>query len=481
MADDLRGRRVDVTSELRGILVDLFLTASQAIARRLQAAGLPLTVKVTRTVVERPEPASWQLESRDETRNILASGRAGLPAPSLAQREIDTANRCGVMLAKAARETLPFFAPFSSKTWPLIEQSGSGSAVPDYRHDPGGWTTLHIVLPALRQRLEGLPRLDHADAAAAGAFADEVLRVAHDDQLRYRILVPLSGLDLDVAEGDAISRGHASLRRLSAAEQGEWFEYDERQSVWSLVDMEPPQVLLELHVSGPRAAQEILSRNQASAVVAAFQVHGFPVAGRLAAEYSDPAWVVPAVLRFPLTLPGHAKSESAITSRDFSGVLATANLLAGYNLAQPDSPKDLALHRFVAGLARQNDADAVLDFAIVLEALLLPYDENARRGDIGYRFRVHGAHYLAEDPAQRYGLAKQLSDLYDLRSRLVHGRQYPAPDQIAFTRDSARDLARRGLLRALYEGFPTAEEFNRMVLNLPDLPALGDADPRHQP
>ena len=37
---------------------------------------------------------------------------------------------------------------------------------------------------------------------AASAFADEVLRVATDDKLRYVTRIPLSGIDLDVMQGE---------------------------------------------------------------------------------------------------------------------------------------------------------------------------------------------------------------------------------------------------------------------------------------
>jgi len=84
-----------------------------------------------------------------------------------------------------------------------------------------------------------------------------------------------------------------------------------------------------------------------------------------------------------------------LTASDLRAVVETAGMLERYDLDRPKSSQDLALHRFVAGIARQNATDAILDFTIALEALLLPYDRNARRGDLGYRFHIHGAHYLA--------------------------------------------------------------------------------------
>lgn len=157
-------------------------------------------------------------------------------------------------------------------------------------------------------------------------------------------------------------------------------------------------------------------------------------------------------------------------------MVATAQRLAQHKIMQPQSPQDLALHRFFAGEARRgvtdflpgvadrNAADAVLDFTIALEALLLPYDENARHGDLGYRFRIHGAHFISGDVGDRPAMARKLSAIYAARSRLVHGGQYPTSEEIKAVRDDARDLARRGLLRAVREGFPDAAAFNRMIL-----------------
>jgi hypothetical protein len=211
-------------------------------------------------------------------------------------------------------------------------------------------------------------------------------------------------------------------------------------------------------------------------MIGALQLHGHWVAGDFYRVQSDPPWLMPIRQHLPLTAPGIVLGHSTLTPESFSTSLATARMLTGYGITQPRSPKDLALHRFFAGVARQgasdflpggadrNAADAVLDFTIALEALLLPYDENARHGDLGYRFRMHGAHFLADYPAQRAACARKLATIYEMRSRLVHGGKYPSLDEIKTARDDARDLARRGLLSAVLRGFPAAREFNQMIL-----------------
>lgn len=58
---------------------------------------------------------------------------------------------------------------------------------------------------------------------------------------------------------------------------------------------------------------------------------------------------------------------------------------------------------------------------------------------------------------------------HGVRSRLVHGAQYPASEEIKAVRDEAGDLTRRGLLRAVREGFPDAIAFNRPTLGIDPL------------
>ena len=133
-------------------------------------------------------------------------------------------------------------------------------------------------------------------------------------------------------------------------------------------------------------------------------------------------------------------------------------------MVEPRSERDLALHRYLSGAARSISANALLDLVITLEAILLPYDEYARHGDLSYRFRMHGAHYLACDSEDRTNVFRQLDNLYSLRSRLVHGGKYPDQAEVDLARTTASRLATVGLLRAVNTSFPTAAEFRCILL-----------------
>ena len=101
---------------------------------------------------------------------------------------------------------------------------------------------------------------------------------------------------------------------------------------------------------------------------------------------------------------------------------------------------------------------------IALESLLLPFDADARHAELGYRFRLHGARCLARTRNERREISRQLASLYGLRSRLVHGSGYPTAAEIEGGRASAETFARRGLLRAVRDGFPTDANFQDLIL-----------------
>ncbi len=429
--------------------------------RRLEEAGVPPIIDVEGTIIERVSPVRWSSARRVEARNALTLDLAALPeAPWLGEKEIASAIDCAAGLAELAGAGLPFWVPFAGSVGRLVDVGLGG---PQFEHDPAGWVARVVVLPALYHHLAALPSVERADEASAGTFADEVLSVATAADLRYLVSVPLSGVYLDGA--DTLTAGDVCIRRLSPAEQGAIF--DQRGGPVSLTVNfnELPYTVLELRVSGPRREQHLRSQERVPSLITAFQLLGHHVVGRWVAERADPAWVFGGQSYHPLVLPQQPRTTSRLTTEGLQTLIATAKQLERYHISQPASAHDLALHRFATALARDTYADGVLDFTIALEALLLPYDENARRGDLGYRFRVHGAHYLSERADERPEIAKQLSRIYEMRSRLVHGAKYPDRVQIRAVHDLAYDFARRGLLRAVREGFPTAAMFNQMVLS----------------
>lgn len=82
----------------------------------------------------------------------------------------------------------------------------------------------------------------------------------------------------------------------------------------------------------------------------------------------------------------------------------------------------VAIDRFTSALDRKMIEDSVIDLSICLEALLLSGLGNEEdRGNVSYRFALHGARLLAQDVTGRQQIYRKLKGVYDVRSRIVHG------------------------------------------------------------
>lgn len=74
--------------------------------------------------------------------------------------------------------------------------------------------------------------------------------------------------------------------------------------------------------------------------------------------------------------------------------------------------------RLLIGGERVRMDDAIIDYAIGLEALLLK-DANT---ELSYRFALRGANILALSSGEKERIFDQLRDFYDIRSKIVHGK-----------------------------------------------------------
>jgi hypothetical protein len=138
----------------------------------------------------------------------------------------------------------------------------------------------------------------------------------------------------------------------------------------------------------------------------------------------------------------------------------------------------VAIDRFTNGLDRKTADDSVIDLSICLEALLLSGVGNEEdRGNISYRFALHGARLLAEDIAGRKPIYRMLKAVYGVRSKIVHGAEsYDFPKDEAgkpmnvdrfcdYLEQIARALFRRFFLEFERTGQTCRIDWNTVVLN----------------
>ncbi|MFM9570406.1 hypothetical protein ACKI1I_11640 [Streptomyces turgidiscabies] len=371
------------TTLVREKLTTLFLDACKAATTKLAEAGVPLTFTQPRThVIRSGESYGWEIQRPTEEENILRlRGKAIEPAaPLLGNELVHNADECAAsLLALEGNTLLRNRIYFPHGAWPLSPLlRGLESANRD--EEPVRWAREVVLLPALLEHMQALPRLDQAEPQHAKWFANEVVRVATTEAASYRVSVPLAGIDIQTSGDAPLEWEDVTIRRLSAAEQGDHMEEWGTRSLMVLLHA-PPLVVLEYDAEHPRNEQmPIALPRRVRSIMAALQLYGFELAGHSARVEGVPKWFSMGAGLPPLGLPGTPPSWRVLTPEVFTGVTATARCLDRWNIDQPKSTHDLALHRFCSGVARTNDTDAVLDFTIALESLLLPYDANARDG-----------------------------------------------------------------------------------------------------
>ncbi len=94
--------------------------------------------------------------------------------------------------------------------------------------------------------------------------------------------------------------------------------------------------------------------------------------------------------------------------------------------------------------------DGILDVAIALERMYV-LDE----ADIGRKLRNRAARFLETDPVSQESIKKNMKELYDTRSDIVHNRlDKMTPQRIRKAFDTGFEIARRSLFKLVHEDPP---------------------------
>ena len=101
---------------------------------------------------------------------------------------------------------------------------------------------------------------------------------------------------------------------------------------------------------------------------------------------------------------------------------------------------EVAVRRFSMGCERLLPEDALLDYVIALEALLLPGAD----GEYRYRLTLRGAALAGKGPLDRVAAKRNLRQAYDIRSSIVHGGEDDHETVIWYeVADSGKQLAKK--------------------------------------
>lgn len=447
--------------ELRAEIENLLERCRLAVLNHVEALGLPLQFSTARLIVDRESSTAWSTDRVVGNRNAFETWSGELLAGALGKdassKVLDLADR----LTASFTDTLPFWSPFVGHG-PNLATWGMEGHNPPHEEDPARWIAGHLVMPVVLAYLQGIDSLAEPSETLLRRLSGQLLVAAGETHWRVTSSISVAGLETgaDIVETDLIR-----VRRLTGHEQGflatQLGFSDGYRSFLGFVDL--PSHVIEIESTMDRARQPALGGVACSALTA-FLLHGYELAGPESADTGvTPRWLCPMTWGEPTRLARRVMTSHPVDVEQLQEISRTAALLDGRKIAEPATPQDLALRRFAVGCGREDPLDALLDLVIALEALLLPYDRQARTSDLSYRFRLHGALYLSDDRQDRTTVWDQLSDLYNIRSRAVHGSKYPQHGEAREWGAVARQLASKGLLKAVHDGFPKATDFREHI------------------
>ncbi len=151
-------------------------------------------------------------------------------------------------------------------------------------------------------------------------------------------------------------------------------------------------------------------------------------------------------------------AQKPMTSADLAEVMALATLMPAFGRSD-NGGDEVILSRTMAGLGAHWQQSGFLDFVIALEGALL----RGTRSELAYQFALRGALFLHEerDPKQTY---QSLRNIYDVRSRIVHGGTKVSAEKRQLADKEVRELARAIVLKGVRDGWPDPDELNDKAL-----------------
>lgn len=340
---------------------------------------------------------------------------------------------------------------------------------PDDGSDRVAWTDVRVVRPTVMEYLLRLRALDSPDQNTATEVAADLLNHARNKQFEVVVSLLVDGFETDT---DTVELGDLSVRRLDRFEAGaagaaqSWSSprFDE----WHLPAHMPHAGTAPRHLIQIRRATDAegirlgIGGAGIAALVLAFELSGFHLAGNgFYSEVPGPRWLVGTASGNPIQIPAQGGALRRLTVDDLSAVRDLALRFPTDLGEHPTTTETFALHRFMLGCARREAVDAVVDYVIAMEAVLL----RGQRGESTFRFAAQGSAFLEPPGKARLEAFNELKDLYAIRSDIVHGgKRFPAPATASEARQRARDYATRVLMRAVTDGWPTRDFLLRSVL-----------------
>jgi hypothetical protein len=420
----------------------------------------------------------------ERTRHADAARAAGIPAsvrklvavatPETSESslqvtydEVAGSSAADMTVAQALARALPQRSGLSLIAQCLVDMYGEGCRVwnpilqPAWDEEPAQWVQQRLLSPLVWDYLGGLASLDRGDEVLAARLAHGLLELVSGDRVTFVTSLALAGLAF---EKDTMSLGEFTFRRLSPRELGSLI--DERSLPGSYHRRVVPPLheplserwAMEVRTACPKTVQP-LPAYRPDCLLLALQLLGYEPHGRgRARTWTEPGpsiWDGGQRYRLP------KYGTTAICSEEgLARAIRLADRIPEGAFTIASTAQEVALHRFLLGSAEEVVADAVIDYAISLEAALLQDNK-----ELAFKLRLFGACYLEAEAASRRAVFDRLRALYGVRSNLVHGNARVDADVIAQAAHDGREIAGRVLGKALEEGWPTPEQLQDLAIS----------------
>jgi hypothetical protein len=326
-----------------------------------------------------------------------------------------------------------------------------------FETDPADWIA-KVWLPPLRSRyLQSLAALDQPDPVALRDIVDEFIEALQAETITTATIMPVAGLRV----GGTLRTGALTLRPMTNEEFAELISprslprgpLTMRRMQFAHVS---ERAILEARDSRPKtdatAQFTLLKRIVLSLQLLGFEPHG---SGDSTTVYEPVR--ISGMIGSPVVLPEQGTWRE-VSPDNLREALDLAGRIPREVFEGSQQRVHIALARFQTAAAERFPADALIDFVIALEAVLL----SAAEAELRFRFSLHGAYYLGRGPRDRAELFGEFQSIYDARSSIVHGSTLEAA-RLASARVTARRLASAVLTKGLRAGWPEPADLRRAI------------------
>jgi hypothetical protein len=319
------------------------------------------------------------------------------------------------------------------------------------------------LVPLALTYVSGLTDVARRSTQAIERINDELAQLCDAPAITHRRQLALEGLrisrrlgpyrDVTLRPLTGVERGQAQQDELTAMSQPRLPTSD--YVVPRQFGMFSPRTLLEIATTRRRdkLADESRLPNR---LALAFYLMDYEIAGPgILIGFDEPRWASTGFTHSPFPVTERTVSEKALTPTTFKSIVDLAYRIPDFG-GEEGSGKEIALFRTLRGCGARDSG--FLDFAIALEAALL----GGATTELAYRFSLYGALFLQDDRDTDEAFAK-LKNIYDVRSKLVHGSRIRREARTAAEQD-ARELTRAVVKKSVEQGWPDAKKLDGFAL-----------------